>query len=53
MEDSIAVQMDDDSDDYCDHICTSNCRREGCNCDCGEWHEDQPAKVVNELTERD
>ncbi len=22
----------------CDHICTSNCRREGCNCECGEWH---------------
>ena len=24
----------------CDHICTSNCRRVGCNCECGEWHED-------------
>lgn len=22
----------------CDHDCTSNCRREGCNCDCGEYH---------------
>lgn len=22
----------------CDHICTGNCRRVGCNCDCGEWH---------------
>ena len=22
----------------CDHDCTSNCRREGCNCACGEWH---------------
>ncbi len=22
----------------CEHECTSNCRREGCNCDCGEWH---------------
>lgn len=23
----------------CHHICTSNCRRQGCNCKCGEWHE--------------
>ena len=22
----------------CDHQCSSNCRREGCNCDCGEYH---------------
>lgn len=22
----------------CDHECTSNCRREGCNCECGEYH---------------
>lgn len=22
----------------CDHMCTSNCRREGCNCNCGEFH---------------
>lgn len=22
----------------CDHACTSNCRREGCKCDCGEYH---------------
>lgn len=22
----------------CDHQCSSNCRREGCNCNCGEWH---------------
>jgi len=26
----------------CDHTCTSNCRREGCNCACGEWHEVEP-----------
>lgn len=24
----------------CDHVCTSNCRREGCNCQCGEYHND-------------
>jgi len=22
----------------CNHACTSNCRREGCNCDCGNSH---------------
>ena len=22
----------------CEHQCISNCRREGCNCDCGEYH---------------
>lgn len=24
----------------CEHICSGNCRRVGCNCECGEWHED-------------
>ena len=27
----------------CTHDCTSNCRREGCNCDCGEYHKGIPA----------
>lgn len=22
----------------CDHTCSSNCRRNGCNCACGEYH---------------
>ena len=22
----------------CTHDCSSNCRREGCNCACGEYH---------------
>mgnify|MGYP001585291739 CR=1 FL=1 len=22
----------------CDHQCSSNCRRVGCNCQCGEYH---------------
>ena len=22
----------------CDHVCTSNCRKSGCNCNCGEFH---------------
>ena len=31
----------------CEHQCTSNCRREGCNCACGEFHEDL-SEIVNE-----
>jgi hypothetical protein len=27
----------------CDHQCSSNCRRNGCNCDCGEWHKAYPS----------
>lgn len=23
----------------CEHICTGNCRREGCECLCGEYHD--------------
>lgn len=23
----------------CDHMCTSNCRKVGCNCLCGEFHD--------------
>ncbi len=26
-------------EENCDHQCTSSCRREGCNCECGEFHE--------------
>lgn len=22
----------------CTHLCSSDCRREGCNCECGEYH---------------
>jgi len=22
----------------CTHQCSGNCRREGCECACGEWH---------------
>lgn len=24
----------------CDHICSGFCRYNGCNCECGEWHEE-------------
>lgn len=25
-------------DGKCDHQCSGNCRRVGCNCQCGEYH---------------
>ena len=25
-------------DGECTHQCSSNCRRVGCNCECGEYH---------------
>lgn len=28
----------------CEHICLGNCRREGCNCECGEFHCDPLGK---------
>lgn len=37
----------------CVHACTSNCRREGCNCECGEYHDgldkDEYLEAVSEL----
>ena len=24
----------------CEHMCTSMCRHNGCNCEHGEWHEE-------------
>ena len=41
----------------CEHACTSNCRREGCQCDCGEYHieldgkEDKEQKVGEALSD--
>lgn len=32
----------------CDHECSSNCRREGCNCRCGEYHEVEPPDAMLE-----
>lgn len=26
----------------CSHVCTSNCRREGCECECGNVHKNVP-----------
>ncbi len=25
----------------CNHVCSGNCRRVGCSCLCGEWHDTQ------------
>lgn len=37
----------------CIHNCTSNCRREGCNCECGNVHDgldkDEYQEAVSEL----
>lgn len=30
----------------CEHLCTGNCRREGCNCQCGEWHDTYEEEVT-------
>ncbi len=32
----------------CDHDCTSDCRREGCNCLCGEYHDSATAEEIEE-----
>jgi hypothetical protein len=37
--------------DQCSHICTGNCRREGCNCICGEWHSDELNETKQELND--
>jgi hypothetical protein len=33
----------------CEHNCTSNCRREGCNCLCGEYHGKLDFSEYNEI----
>ena len=35
----------DRSHNSCDHVCTGNCRMVGCNCECGEWHEEKLDEV--------
>ena len=32
----------------CDHSCTSDCRREGCNCLCGEFHGESTPEEIEE-----
>lgn len=35
----IMFAPEEDEKAECHHVCISNCRREGCNCECGEFHE--------------
>lgn len=35
----------------CEHQCTSNCRREGCNCLCGEYHDTMTEEELEDLEE--
>ncbi len=36
----ISLKIDLKSKVECDHMCSGNCRRVGCNCECGEWHKE-------------
>lgn len=36
----VMAEAEREDEEACDHICTSNCRRDGCNCKCGEWHKE-------------
>jgi hypothetical protein len=33
----------------CEHDCTSDCRHDGCNCLCGEWHGSYEKEEQDEL----
>jgi hypothetical protein len=33
----------------CDHVCSGNCRRTGCNCGCGEFHQETTTIKVKHL----
>lgn len=35
--------------DCCDHVCSGECRRSGCNCACGEFHGDKDAPDAMDL----
>lgn len=42
--------------EYCEHLCSGNCRRNGCNCNCGEFHlatKEEQEKQFNEDREQD
>ncbi len=44
--DVFGQDWENDAEEYvkdvreCDHMCSGNCRRVGCNCACGEWHKE-------------
>lgn len=33
----------------CEHVCSGNCRRNGCNCLCGEFHDTLSKEEVKEI----
>jgi hypothetical protein len=33
----------------CEHVCSGDCRRQGCNCDCGEFHQEAVTLEVKHL----
>lgn len=33
----------------CEHVCSGNCRRIGCNCECGEFHQEAVSLEVKHL----
>ena len=36
----------------CEHYCSGNCRRVGCNCECGEWHNHNVKPNLYTLVEK-
>jgi hypothetical protein len=34
----------------CEHVCSGDCRREGCNCQCGEFHQEAVTLTVQHLS---
>ncbi len=35
----------------CEHVCSSDCRREGCECECGPSHQEGTFKTIETLVE--
>ena len=35
----------------CHHVCSGSCRREGCNCEHGEWHEEPVDSEIKAIKE--
>mgnify|MGYP001615324901 CR=1 FL=1 len=35
----------------CSHLCSGNCRRIGCNCLCGEFHDTLSQEELDEIQE--
>ncbi len=46
-----AQKVFDEEVGECDHECTGDCRRHGCNCSCGEYHEEDKSKRLTNWLE--